>query len=806
MTLTSNHINALFFSIFLTFYLSATPSDESGKNDSLVNYYFKLAKSVSLENPELAQNLMDSAVLHTNSVQNPKLNSRITDLKGRLYLKAGKYPDAIQAFQKSIATYDEIPGQRHNSAYVQIEIGSIFYQLHQYEEAIKLYERTIPLFGFADAHHKNYGRALAINNIGLCYTKLNKPNEAYEAFLEALNLRKSIDDASLIAHSYSYLAMILVSKGEFAKADSLIEMGLSTPNLSPKSKWHNKLIIERASLLIGKNQFTEARVLLDKTASEIHKNEQEELYTDIYKALYSLEKESGNYNEALSYANHGYDYALKHGQYYTAIDFAQFGKDISIQIGDLKKVLYYTEQISIQKDSFIKINSEVLKDLMTLSIAMEATQKENSQLHTTKNSYSATIDSQQGLLVASITLIMLLVLIAVIFINLNKKLKKNQRDQRELNLRILAVINRTESLILSLDSNGVIRVINKPAMRFFLRWVKVDLKAGDNILEKLNGTPAFEAWSESIKKSIDQAHWKEVTKFNVNGKTYYFLENFSSISHQNGEYAGLVMVSNDITNEHEFNVQMTEQNDSLEKSNKAKERMLSILAHDLKDAVYSAHSLSELVLETPDEFPKEELLHLFSLLHGNFDKTKSLLNGLLDWMKAQTGALEMKKAPINLNHLVTHVLDASLSKAKSKGIKLQNSVNDNLEIIGDLEMIKTILRNLVSNSLKYTEPNKGVIEIIAEQEGSIVSIHVVDNGQGISKENQLKLFQGPGQFTTVGTAKEQGTGFGLSLCQELVELHNSTLRVNSQEGVGTDFYFSLPLNNDVKDDSKKAVV
>lgn len=805
MTLINSHIYTLIFCVFFSSLLSQKTQD-STSYDSLINHYCNVAVRINSENPELAQAIIDSAIIETQARANVKRYSRLIEQKGRLYYKSGQFPDAIKQFQKSIAIYEEIPELRHKSGYIQIDIGSIFYQLHQYKEAIKIYERAIPLFGFATTHHKNYGRALAINNIGLCYLKLDQPDKAYRAFSEALDLRKSLKNPDLIAHSYSYLAKVLIGGKQFGAADSIIELGLSMEPLQPQNKWYSQLRIAKGMLQIHNGNLNEAQITLQKAELEIYQNSFFELYSDLNEALSELEISSRNYDRALYYINRGYEDASKNHKYFVAIEFAQSGREISERIGSTQMALSYTDKISEQKDAFIKINNAVLKDLMAISLEMEATQKENNQLIDNQTSYSATIDNQQGLLIASITLIMLLVLIAVIFINLNKKLKKNQRDQRELNLRILAVINRTESLILSLDSSGTIRVINKPAMRFFLRWAKTELTAGDNILEKLKPGPAHDAWVRFIKKSQEKLHWKEVTKFHVGGRAFYFLENFSSISHQNGEYAGLVMVSNDITNEHEFNVKMTEQNDTLEKSNKAKERMLSILAHDLKDAVYSAHSLSELVLETPDEFPKEELLHLFSLLHGNFDKTKSLLNGLLDWMKAQTGALEMKQANINLKKLISQVLDASQDKANTKGIKLQNSVTDDLEVVGDVEMIKTVLRNLISNSLKYTEPDKGVIEVIAEEEGSKVSIHVVDNGQGISKENQMKLFQGPGQFTTIGTAKEQGTGFGLSLCQELVELHNSTLRVNSQEGVGTDFYFSLPLNNDVKDDSKKAVV
>lgn len=773
-------------------------------DDSIVIFYKDKSNAVRKSDPELAHIYIDSIALFTNAENQSYLLSELFQQRGHLYVESGNYPGAITEFQKSINLFNEVPSLKHRSGYLQIQTGVIFYRLKQYDEAIKLYTQAIPLFDNTSEHHQSFGKALAYNNIGLCYLEMADYTTAIDNYSKALKLRLNLNDPSLIAHSYTYLSEAYRKSGDYEKADSIIELGFELKNLPPQNIWYQKLQLEKGALFLEQGNKAEARRLLESTADNVYTQQITDLYTPLGGQLAKLELAEKNYDKAMAYADKAYDVAVANKMYFEAIDFATISKNIAIAQNNPTKALHYSNKISEQKDAFLKINNKVLKDLLALSIEMNQMENHNNELNQTNSSYSDTIESQKGLLAASIVLIILLILVTVVFINLNNKLKENQRNQRELNLRILAVINRTESLILSLGPDATIRVINKPAMRFFLKWIKVELKAGDNILEKLRGSIAFSNWKNSIAKSKTVHQWKEVSQFDLQNKKAYFLENFSTITHQNGEYTGLVMVSNDITREHEFNIQMSQQNDSLEKSNKAKERMLSILAHDLKDAVYSAHSLSELVIDTPEEFPKEELLHLFELLHGNFEKTKSLLDGLLDWMRTQTGALEVKPKSFILSKLVSEVFEGLYNRSVTKGISMNMDIDDELVVHADCEMIKTVIRNLVGNAIKYTEPNKGIIIVSAKKEDDNIIIHVKDNGQGISEDNQGKLFQGPGKFSTVGTAKEKGTGFGLSLCKELVNLHKSELHLNSQIGVGTDFFFSLPVG-DIKDVSKKAV-
>lgn len=772
--------------------------------DSIINHFQQFAWKVNSTSPALAQSYLDSASNFTSAHNQTLALAKILEIKGALHLANLNYKEASISLRRSINLYNQSNNHKFRAGYAQIELGTIYYNLGQYEEAIKFYQPAITLFDSADKSNSVYGKSLAHNNIGLCKLKFKDYSGALESFERGLEYRLSLSQPELVAHSLNYIAKVHCDLGHYKIADSIIEYGLSLYGLEADNIWYKQLELRKGYLKMLQGNIDGAQNILTKVNDFAYTHNQKALYNEINHSLSKLYISKNELDRAENYSNRGYKEQLDIHNYKGAIAFANTNKEIALQQNNIKKALLYSEQISALKDSFITQNNNAIKDLMNLGGEIIEAQHENSELLNTKNEYSTVIKDQKDLLIASLTLIVLLILIAYIVTRLNSKLKENQKNQRELNLRILAVINRTESHIISLSADGVIRVINKHAVKFFKNWIGIDLKAGDVMEEKLIGTEAFSTWRNALEKSKSVSHWKEVSQFNLNKQRHYFLENFSSITHRNGSYAGLVMVANDITKEHEYNVKMSEENDTLEKSNRAKERMLSILAHDLKDAVYSAHSLSELVLETPDEFPKEELIHLFSLLHGNFDKTKSLLDGLLDWIRTQTGGLDIKPAPFNMSSLVSEVFEACYPRSISKKITLEMEISSDLFVSGDREMIKTVLRNLVNNSIKYTQPETGCVKVITQQDGQAVSICVKDNGQGISKENQKKLFQGPGKFTTVGTAKEQGTGFGLSLCKELVNLHKSELFIYSEEGEGSEFYFNLPMahKNDL---SKKQV-
>ena len=166
---------------------------------------------------------------------------------------------------------------------------------------------------------------------------------------------------------------------------------------------------------------------------------------------------------------------------------------------------------------------------------------------------------------------------------------------------------------------------------------------------------------------------------------------------------------------------------------------------------------------------------------------------MLHWAKAQTGQIIYKPEKINLATIIKEVLQISSSIAKIKNITLNYIQSDAIEVYTDVNMLKIVLRNLISNAIKFTNPN-GKIEVSAIQNQNHIEITVSDNGVGMNEETRNKLFKIDSTIITTGTAAEKGSGLGLILCKEFVEKQRGEIWVESKLGKGSDFKFTLPLN------------
>ena len=165
---------------------------------------------------------------------------------------------------------------------------------------------------------------------------------------------------------------------------------------------------------------------------------------------------------------------------------------------------------------------------------------------------------------------------------------------------------------------------------------------------------------------------------------------------------------------------------------------------------------------------------------------------MLNWSKSQTGQIIFKPEETNLSAIVREILETSDSIAKLKNISLNYTQAEDIKVYADLDMLKTILRNLISNAVKYTRSN-GKINISAVRHQENIEIAVSDNGVGMSEEAQNKLFKIETNITTRGTQNEKGSGLGLILCKEFVEKHGGEIWAESKKNNGSKFFFSLPL-------------
>jgi CheY-like chemotaxis protein/nitrogen-specific signal transduction histidine kinase len=236
-------------------------------------------------------------------------------------------------------------------------------------------------------------------------------------------------------------------------------------------------------------------------------------------------------------------------------------------------------------------------------------------------------------------------------------------------------------------------------------------------------------------------------------------------------------------------------NKQLEKLNFDKDRFISILGHDLKSPVNNILGFSEILADEINSPNKDEIEEIAKNINKSAKITNMLLEDILIWARAQQGKIPFKPQILSFADICKNILENLNPNADAKNIALDYSKVDHLTVFADIDMLKTVLRNLVSNAIKFTNSG-GRININAEENPGNVIISVLDNGIGIPPDDLTKLFDISQVLSTKGTAKETGTGLGLLLCKEFVEKHGGKIWVESEEGKGSRFSFTLPYNSE----------
>lgn len=227
--------------------------------------------------------------------------------------------------------------------------------------------------------------------------------------------------------------------------------------------------------------------------------------------------------------------------------------------------------------------------------------------------------------------------------------------------------------------------------------------------------------------------------------------------------------------------------------NGIKDRLFSIIAHDLKSPLITLDAYFNLVLQHQRRLSAQDLQRLAQDTNRSVKNLYHLLENLLAWSRTQMQLVGCRREPLALSELAQRNLDLVAPLAQHKGVLLHQEVAPGLMALGDPGMVDFVLRNLLHNAVKFTERG-GQVLLSAQQDGQSVSISVTDQGVGMSEEVRQKVWASKGDFSTRGTQQEKGTGLGLLLCREFLELHGTTLELHTQEGKGSVFAFSLPHN------------
>jgi signal transduction histidine kinase len=237
-----------------------------------------------------------------------------------------------------------------------------------------------------------------------------------------------------------------------------------------------------------------------------------------------------------------------------------------------------------------------------------------------------------------------------------------------------------------------------------------------------------------------------------------------------------------------------ENEQQLKRLNTDKDRFIRIIGHDLSSPFNTLLGLSTLLLRKIHKYDKDKIKQNIEIINLTARNTYNLLCDLLLWSKSQAGKLPFEPENIKFNDICNKVVKEKQVQANHKDIKIRYFAPESTLLYADTNMLKTILRNLISNAIKFTHQG-GKVEIRAYLDKQSTVINVADNGIGITEDTQRKLWDFANPLTTPGTNKEKGTGLGLLLCKEFVEHHGGEIWVESEPGKGSEFKFSLPVNH-----------
>ena len=283
----------------------------------------------------------------------------------------------------------------------------------------------------------------------------------------------------------------------------------------------------------------------------------------------------------------------------------------------------------------------------------------------------------------------------------------------------------------------------------------------------------------------------ENINFNKNGSIVILETNAIPILDAEGNCTGYRGIDRDITERKLAEQKIQKINEELKELNATKDTFFSIIAHDLKSPFQGLLGYSQILSTEYSTLNEEEKLFFIQSIYDLSKSAFTLLENLLIWSRIQTGKIVFNPDVFNLQEEIMPTVEMLMQVASNKNILVECQIHGKTLVQADKNMIQTVVRNLVSNAIKFTNPDGKVI-ISSRQNGKFIEVSVEDTGVGIRRENLDKIFKSGAVVSTKGTANEEGTGLGLILCTEMIKMHGGKIWAESKLGKGSKFIFQIP--------------
>ncbi len=376
----------------------------------------------------------------------------------------------------------------------------------------------------------------------------------------------------------------------------------------------------------------------------------------------------------------------------------------------------------------------------------------------------------------------------------NQNLKKviEAELEREKNEKLLeAIIESSPDAIMLIDpKKGELTRFNKRADEMFalhLAGPVVKLSPA-----KFHKSPLTDEESrEQMKVLLEEKIWRGDVEYRSLDGNAFWGNVVVSVIEAGGESFYMARVA-DITKSKNLLTELQELTSELKRIDEEKVKFMSVLAHDLRSPFHPLLNILDLLNNDYDNMSEEDRRNFMKDAYEIAGRHFEFLESLLTWSRASLGKISFNPQPLSPFAIISETVQLQEHLATEKGIRITTKVTSTNEVNADAEMLRTILRNLIANAIKFTHP-KGMVTVSAATEDNLVVFSVTDTGVGIPQDQLGKLFSLEGSRSTPGTGNERGTGLGLLLCKEFVYMHGGTMSVESTPENGSTFRFTIPV-------------
>jgi PAS domain S-box-containing protein len=309
-------------------------------------------------------------------------------------------------------------------------------------------------------------------------------------------------------------------------------------------------------------------------------------------------------------------------------------------------------------------------------------------------------------------------------------------------------------------------------------------------IRSINNSP--EITSEILPSTLDGGWSGELINRKKNGSEFMVSLSTSIVKNDQGEPVALIGVASDITERKRSEEEIKFKNELLQELNAEKDKFFSIIAHDLKGPLSSFVAATQMIIEGQQMMSMKEIVELAGIMKTEASSIYNLLENLLEWSRFKRGVMEYNPVDFLLREKISSGIEIYKEQARLKSVYIDIDIPADYEIHADINMFDAIIRNLVSNALKFTNSGGNIKIIASGRNNGFHEIEVRDSGIGIPPEIQRKLFRISEKTNRTGTAGEPSSGLGLLLCKEFIDKHGGRIRVESITGKGTSFVFTMP--------------